>query len=63
MGTEHPQYAEKFAQAVRIPLDGSAVKALAPRTTLVTSGSAGGLAQSRYDRDLRPDGRQGRSVG
>ena len=28
MGTEHPHYAETFAAAMRIPLDGSAVKAL-----------------------------------
>ncbi|MEM8773134.1 MAG: sterol desaturase family protein [Pseudomonadota bacterium] len=32
MGTEHPLYAEKFAEAVRKPLDGSAVAALKART-------------------------------
>lgn len=30
MGTEHPLYHEKFAEAVRKPLDGSAVRAIAP---------------------------------
>jgi sterol desaturase/sphingolipid hydroxylase (fatty acid hydroxylase superfamily) len=33
MGTEHPLYHEKFAAAVRIPLDGSAVAAIAPALT------------------------------
>ena len=31
MGTEHPLYHEKFAAAVRAPLDGSAVRAIAER--------------------------------
>lgn len=31
MGTEHPLYREKFAEAVRKPLDGSAVGALKPQ--------------------------------
>ncbi len=38
MGTEHPLYHEKFAEAVRKPLDGSAVMALGlarPRTILL----------------------------
>lgn len=34
MGTEHPLYHEKFAEAVRKPLDGSAVRALAPTASL-----------------------------
>ncbi|MGD9799362.1 MAG: sterol desaturase family protein, partial [Parvularculaceae bacterium] len=39
MGTEHPLYHEKFAEAVRKPLDGSAVMALGlakPRTSFVS---------------------------
>lgn len=36
MGTEHPLYHEKFAEAVRKPLDGSAVRALAPTASLRT---------------------------
>lgn len=34
MGTEHPLYAEKFAAAVRKPLDGSAVRALGQGKTV-----------------------------
>jgi sterol desaturase/sphingolipid hydroxylase (fatty acid hydroxylase superfamily)/uncharacterized protein (DUF2147 family) len=38
MGTEHPLYREKFAAAVKIPLDGSAVKALQPARTILVAG-------------------------
>ena len=40
MGTEHPRYYEKFAEAVRIPLAGSAVAAIggARRSNVKLSG-------------------------
>ncbi len=40
MKTEHPLYREKFAEAVRKPLDGSAVKALPPARAIVTAVAA-----------------------